>query len=559
MTQALLSRFSLLGSVLILLLFSQVAQASPTVDEEKATAIRDLMGRVIAEDEPGYAVGVVIDDQMVFSHFSGLALLDTPTPIDEDTRFNIASVAKQFTAIMVLELVRSGQIDLAEDFRTYLPDAMPDVEQTITVTHLLTHTSGIRDIYDLFFLTNATWYESDFTNRTAMDLLERQASLNFEPGTSHRYSNSNYILLAELVAKVTGQDFDDYAKGFFEARGMAHSTVRSSSSTIVPRLARAYGNWGSEWMENPDIANTHGDGFVYTTLPDMLHWETQIWGNEATLASDIVLESQAPIEAANYPFYGFGIEFGFYRGVPITYHEGATGSYNTYTMRFPDKKLSVVTMGNTSQVNAVALARRVAEIIMPDAFDDTVGYPAGPQALGPVPSTEDYLGLYELDNAMLFSLTMSEGELYREVEWQEPVRMVYEGANVFHYETDPMMKLALHTDDDGQRRIDIYSPARAPLFGGRIEAAPEGDAYMRSLEGAFYNDETNTEIILKYKQDDEFTMVKNGRPRTLQLKGEDYLVWNAYRITVLRDETGRATGLSVDRDRIRNVAFYRTD
>ncbi|MEM9233754.1 MAG: serine hydrolase domain-containing protein, partial [Pseudomonadota bacterium] len=91
------------------------------MDNETATSIRNLVDELIEDGAPGYAVGVVIDDRIVFSHYAGLANLDTPTPIDARSRFNIASVAKQFTALMILDLVESGQVDLSEDFRTYLP------------------------------------------------------------------------------------------------------------------------------------------------------------------------------------------------------------------------------------------------------------------------------------------------------------------------------------------------------------------------------------------------------------------------------------------------------
>ena len=252
------------------------AAADPAgLDAGSASSIRDLMDELIGENEPGYAVGVVIDDQVVFSHYAGLALLDTPTPIDERTRFNIASVAKQYTALMILDLAKSGRLDTTKDFRTYLPDAMPEVERRISVNQLLTHTSGIRDVYDLLFLTNATWYETDFSNRTAQELLDSQVDLNFPPGSEHQYSNSNYILLAEIIEEVTGEPFHSYATSFLNARGMENSSVRRRQGEVIPRLARAYTDWGSGWIEFPDIASTQGDGYLYSTLPDQLRWETQ--------------------------------------------------------------------------------------------------------------------------------------------------------------------------------------------------------------------------------------------------------------------------------------------
>ena len=241
---------------------AQTAQM-PEISDEAIASIQALIDNLIEDGAPGYAVGVVVDDKHVFSHYAGLANLDTPTPIDENTRFNIASVAKQFTALMILDLAHQGKVDLSKDFRAYLPNAMPLVEKPISIAQVLTHTSGIRDVYDLFFLTNGTWYETDFNNRTARNLLRKQTGLNFEPGSSHLYSNSNYILLADLIAEVQGQPFHVYANEFLKNRGMSNSTVRRRYGTVIPRLARAYGHWGTEWIENADIANTHGDGFFF--------------------------------------------------------------------------------------------------------------------------------------------------------------------------------------------------------------------------------------------------------------------------------------------------------
>lgn len=530
-----------------------------SIDPAQKAAIIERIDELITEDDPGYAVGVVINGRVVFEHYAGLALLDTPTPIDAQTRFNIASVAKQYTALMVLDLVKADQIDLSEDFRTYLPDALPNVEQTITVAQLLTHTSGIRDVYDLYFLTNATWYETEFTNRTAMGLLNNQTGLNFEPGSSHLYSNSNYILLAELIGEVTGQPFHAYADDFLKARGMERSTVRRRYGVVVPRLARAYGDYGSGWLQDADIANTNGDGFMYATLQDQLFWEAQVWGNAATLSPDVITASQGSVEGIDHADYGYGLEFGFYRGLPITFHEGATGSYNAYTLRFPEQNVSIITMGNTRQVNAVSLARDVAEIVLQGQFTDQARYPTGPETLGSLGQIEDFTGLYELEDGTFVELVSRDGELYREIEWYEPVRLVYEKGNVFYYETDPTLKLALTTSDKGEMAFTLYSPNQKPQFAMEVSDIPTEEGYSQSVEGIFYNEETETEIILRHAEDDKFTMIKNDRPRTLKLVGRDYLVWNSYRISVLRDDSGRANGLSVDRGRIRNVAFERLD
>jgi CubicO group peptidase (beta-lactamase class C family) len=263
------NRLFSLAAVSIMLVAFTAGRAAPHFDAPDPEALSSLIDEAVGTDAPGVAVGVVQGDAVVFSHYSGLANLELSAPIDARSRFNIASNAKQFTALMVLELAHQGQIDLTADFRTYLPGALPGVGARITVDHLLGHTSGVRDIYDLWALTGVTWYERALTNTDAMALLNRQTALNFEPGSQFLYSNSNYILLAELIEAVTAQDFHEHARSFFDARGMTSTSVRRRYGVVLPDMARAYGNWDG-WLEDPALANLHGDGFLYSTLDDQL-------------------------------------------------------------------------------------------------------------------------------------------------------------------------------------------------------------------------------------------------------------------------------------------------
>lgn len=519
--------------------------------------LADLIDEAVGPDAPGVAVGVVQDGEIVISHAAGLADLSNPTPLTVRSRFNIASNAKQFTALMILELAEAGRVDLSEDFRTYLPDAMPDVLERITVEQLLGHTSGVRDIYDLWALTGVTWYERPYSNRDAMALLNRQTALNFAPGSQYGYSNSNYILLAELIARVTDQRFHAHARAFFDARGMQATGVKRRYGVVVPDLARAYGNWDG-WLEDPALANLQGDGFLFSTLEDQLHWERQVQGAAPSLSRDLIDRSQGPIPGSAHADYGYGLEFGVYRGLPITFHVGSTGGYNAYTLRFPAQKTSIVVMGNTTKVGVVQLGQQVADLVLEGAFGETQPFPDGPETVNPDHDRQSALGFYEFDSGTLVRIVEREGDIYREIEGVDPVRLIAEGGNVYRYESNPGLRVAFETTADGRRRFDLFAAFQATQGAVQIDETPEGDAYRQSLEGRFINAETGTIIELHHVAGDEFEMIKNGRSRTAALIAPDYLAWNNYRIRVERSG-GRAQALSVDNNRIRSVAFARMD
>lgn len=148
---------------------------------------------------PGIAVGIVMNSEIVYQKYIGYSNLENQTEINENTRFNIASNAKQFTALCILKLIEQGELNLEDDIRKYLPDLYKKIENKITISDLLTHTSGIRDYCDLMSLQGKTWWKLFIDNNDAIELLQSQTDLNFQPGTAHLYSNSSLYICQTLT------------------------------------------------------------------------------------------------------------------------------------------------------------------------------------------------------------------------------------------------------------------------------------------------------------------------------------------------------------------------
>ncbi len=534
-------------------LMEQPAAAQPLDDGERQR-IEAVLAETGSADAPGVAVGIVRGGEVVLERYIGLADLSHAIPLGPESRINIASNAKQFVALMVLDLSEQGKVDLDADFRTYLPNAMPGIEEPISVTNLLTHTSGVRDIYDLWALTGITWYNNRLRNREAMDLLNRQTALNFAPGSDYLYSNSNYILLAELIAAVSGERFDDYAREFFDRLGMESSGWKRVYSSIVPDLARAYRNWNG-WREDPAIANLYGDGFLFTSLPDQLAWEKQLQGAESALSADLIERSQARPDPDLPGSYGLGLEVETYRGLPVVDHVGSTGGYNAYVQRFPEQGLSFVVMGNTTEIGVVALGRALSGALLADQFGDGPAYPTEPEMLLSRPVNSDVTGRFLNENGTIISIVERDGELYREIDGRDPARLVHERGNLFEYETVPGLKMAFDRSDEGARRFRIYFPSQPVSTGLPYPLPPEDPAQKRALEGRYVNAETDTVIVIDWKDGNAFTMTKNGRVRDAELVTADVLAWNNYRFRFRRGADGAVESVLVDNNRIRNVRF----
>lgn len=420
---------------------------------------------------PGLAVGVIKDGVVAYERYAGYAELDHEIPIAAETRFNIASNAKQFTALCLLKLAAEGRLSLEDDVRDYLPEFYPDVAARLTIAQLITHTSGIRDVYDLWALTGKTWWKQFVGNRQALQLLQRQTELNFPPGSDYQYSNSNYLLLAEVVSRVTESKFADYASDMFQTLGMPDTSFLTGYMTIVPHRARSYGNWGS-WKQYPSVTSLHGDGNLFTTLGDQMVWEIAIQrGISAAFNEDLVAASQAAIQGQATETYGFGVELGTYRGREDRSHAGSTGAYGAYFIRLPEERLSVVVMSNSGGVSArdVALGCVDAVLGVGDAEDGSGDalFPAGPDAVGARSPISDLVGDYLTPEGTFIKIVTRDGELIREIFQRDPVRLIHEAGDLYCYESNAELKMAF-SGSARERQMTIFYPQQAPIEAARL-------------------------------------------------------------------------------------------
>jgi len=216
---------------------------------------------------PGCAAGIVRGDQLVYARGFGLADLENKTPNTPATVFYMCSLSKQFSGYAIALLVNQGKIKLDEDIHVYLP-WMNDFGKKITVSNLLNHTSGLRDDIGL-----AQFYglggDGMLTQDLAVQMLKRQRTLNFNPGEKFSYSNSNYVLLAEMVRTVMGQSFKSFTdSAIFRPLGMTASAFADDHSQLIPNRALSYGKDGEAWHNAVQNVYTLGDGGLFTSGND---------------------------------------------------------------------------------------------------------------------------------------------------------------------------------------------------------------------------------------------------------------------------------------------------
>lgn len=313
---------------------------------------------------PGCAVGVSREGRPVYTHAFGMADLEYAIPITPETIFESGSVAKQFTAAAVVLLALDGKLGLDDPVRTYIPE-LPDYGAPLTIRHLLNHTGGVRDWGSVLSLTGFGRGDRVVSQDLAMDVIVHQRHLDFTPGAEYSYSNSGYTLLSTIVERVSKQSLPAFtAARFFGPLGMTHSSWREDYRRLVPGRAQAYDepDSGAAILDMP-FMNVYGNGGMLTTVGDWLTWNAML--DARSLGSALVdsLETTGVLNDGRRIGYALGLGVGRYRGQREIGHGGSTAGYTTYLGRYPDLRLSVAVMCNSSSSDPRGLARSILDSI----------------------------------------------------------------------------------------------------------------------------------------------------------------------------------------------------
>lgn len=306
---------------------------------------------------PGAVVQVIRDGAPVLTRTYGLANVEERIPVRPETNFRLASLTKAFTAMSVLILVDRGELRLTDTLTDVFP-GFPEYGRTVTIRHLLQHTSGLVD-YEPFVPEDSA---TQIVDVEVLDLMMQQDHTVFPPGSEHRYSNSGYAVLAMVVEQASGQPFADFLyDNIFEPLGMQGTVAHREGVSVVANRAYGYrvGDNGVEWSDQSPWSAVLGDGGIYTSVNDLTKWDRALYENPFVDAA--LLEEAFTPGLADY---GFGWRIDQYAGRKRMHHDGSTVGFRNFILRFPEERLTVIVLTNRREPDVQPLAEKVADLYL---------------------------------------------------------------------------------------------------------------------------------------------------------------------------------------------------
>ena len=516
----------------------------------------DQMFSWVTPTSPGCTVAVSHNGKLVVNRAYGLADLERDVQIKTDTIFDAASVVKQFVAAATLLLVEEGKLSLRDDVHKYIPE-LPEYGHRITLDQMLTHTSGIRDWSGMMRLTSGS--------ADALTMTLRQRKLNAVPGEEWSYSNSGYVLLKEIVARVSGMSFSDFTRQrLFEPLGMKNSTYLLDMRDVVKNRALAYEKAGSGWRLDMHFGNERGGGgALLSTSGDLIIWAEALASRRLGKFVSEKLEEPATLSNGRKLGYGRGLYLDRNRGGRVLWHSGGSAGYGTLLARFPEHALAVSTMCNAGETaTGTAYARRIFDLFVPASTTTATSPDAAAAAPG-------IAGLDLKARAGLFfnertgdplRISIDSGRL--RVQGGQPLdtlahdrfrntrpslNFMSQDEFELHFLSNDQIELkSMEGTTTRYRRAHAYAPTERDLlsFAGR---------YQSDEVGAFFDITPGKGNLLGRAND------APGPPLPLQAVDRDTFQLGGVIVRFRRDPAGKVVALEYSNPVVRNIEFTRVD
>jgi CubicO group peptidase (beta-lactamase class C family) len=503
-------------------------------------------------NSPGCAVGVSKDGLTIFSRGYGMADLEHDVPNTAGTIFEGGSLSKQFTAAAIMLLVMDGKLALDDDVRDYVPE-VPDYGTTITLRHMMTHTSGLRDWGSVAQISGWGRGERSHDHSDVIDIVSRQSALNFEPGHEYSYSNTGYNLLAIIVGRVSGMSFAEFSEErIFEPLGLEHTQWRDDYRRIVKGRSAAYtALQGGAFQINRPIEYVHGNGGILTTVGDLLTWNQALTTGRLGGPEFVALMHETGrLNDGSEIVYAGGLQVTVSAGVPAISHTGSTAGYRAFTSRYPDQGLAVAMLCNVSNVPTGGTGTRIARVFLGEVPDP--GEPTGVSV--PRDELAALAGLYrDPVTGSTMSVDLAAGGLRVGDTPLIPLSndqfQAGSSSRRYMFETQRGDRPTIHVES-WQYTDQRFEP---------VEPADPSLAELRSYEGEYHSSDAETTFVVSVESGRLAVWQRPDVTRMLTPIYPDGFRAGGYIYRFRREGGGRVVALSLSLGRVYDMRFTRVN
>ncbi len=527
-----------------------------------------IMSRFDGPHSPGGAVRAWRDGHTLFSKTYGMANLAYGLPFEEDTRTNIGSTSKQFTAFAIVLQAERGLLSLDDDIRKHIPE-LPEFDHTIQVKHLITHTSGLREFLNLLRMTGRRLDHGDWIDRSELiDIVQRQPALQNEPGAEWNYNNTAFGLAAVIVERTSGQDFHVFMEeNVFGPLGMTGTMVRPSTRHIVPNMSEGYTPGPDGYRQIGDLGGAVGAGAIYSTIGDLQIW-AENYANPRVGSRESVDEMMTSfvLNDGEETGYGYGLSIDEQRGLKRVSHGGADVAHRSMFVYFPEINAGLTTQSNHAQFNS-GVAYELAAAFFKDAMEeeeedaaaeagefDPAGY--DPEAF------DEFVGRYALDAAPNFILTFTreDGTFYAQATGQQRLEIVPTSDSTFRLLAVEASVTFLRDEEGDVEGLTLHQNGdnhATRLEGDEADAWEPAEEDLADFAGRFFSDELET--FYAFTVEDGTLVLHQRRLDRAELEPgeEDRFSGGGLSFAFERDRNGQVIGFYLSNVRTRDVRFGR--
>lgn len=462
----------------VLLFITPIFSQKITITTDMEKQIEELFADY--QDQPGCAIGIYHQGEIIYEKAYGYANLEHQVKITPESIFDVASISKQFTAACILLLEEEGKLSLDDPVQKHLPELPVYDKGTVTIRHLLHHTSGFKDYLAVLHFTGKSW-NMNFTGKDGLNVLKQLKTLNFTPGEKYAYSNSNYLALGIIVERLSGQSINEYAQThILQPLGMNHSFFYEDSKHVIPNRTIGYTDEGNGY-EREHFFNfiVPGDGGLHTNIGDFLKWSNNYRSNKIG-ASNFVekLLTRATLNNGNQSTYAMGVEHGLYLGYEFFGHNGSWGGSRSMFLQFPLADLAIMVMSNNGTINVWGKTYQLAGLVLPEnqMISESEGTNAATPARTPIELSKQELERFcgnfvDLASGYDRKIYFKEGSLYYYRAADSESRIFPVGEREFGMEGAGGNLLISFREENGQKMMYITQGDNEYAYKGYTPAS----------------------------------------------------------------------------------------